>query len=222
MFHKLISKKDINLANRYFQHTKYAQLNWEAHGKPIIKELAQEFIQTVEQEDSCYLHILKDDVKKQQVTQSDNSIYGDSITIRFGHKPLPCTATLPKQDTKHEILVETGASLVFSCGFNGSVIAMIYLPQSNVSQPLRTPYFVAAWQNSNEFTKHDIAPIFELFWQVQLFCGAYTYNRKSARIIARLEARHQQISEGKNVFISYLIYLRTFINGLRKIYGIAH
>lgn len=75
--------------------------------------------------------------------------------------------------------------------------------------------------HSREFNKSDIRRVFKLFIQIYLFGSSYISSKKSAKVYAKLEAKHLQTLEGKNAIIGYLYYLKYIINGLRKIYGIA-
>ena len=153
--------------------------------------------------------------------KTDKTIYGDSITIYFGQRPLPCRPTILKPGVSMEVLVEKGPSLVFSCAFNGSVAAFIYPQETDWSHSSRNAYVVSAWRNSREFNKSDIRRVFKLFIQIYLFGSSYISSKKSAKVYAKLEAKHLQTLEGKNAIIGYLYYLKYIINGLRKIYGIA-
>ena len=153
--------------------------------------------------DRMYITVLNEEADR---VKTEKTIYGDSITIRFGNYPLPCKPTVLKPKVSMEVLVEYGASLVFSCSFNGSVIAFIYPQTTDCSKPIRKAYAIAAWRNSREFSQEDIYKIFKLFLQVHLFGSAYAPSKKAARIFAHLEAKHVQVTEGKNKLIGHFIF----------------
>lgn len=200
--------------------TYYANLNWTVHAKPIIRSEAKRFECEVQEKLAAkiFLTVLSDE--KDSISTQE-TIYGDSITISFGSRPLPCKPTVLGSGVTGATLVEKGPALVFSCAFNGSVGAFIYPQETDCSHPSRKAYMISAWRNSREFNKSDIRRIFKLFTQVYLFGSSYISSKKTAKIYAVLEAKHLQITEGKNAIISYLLYLKYLINGLRKIYGVA-
>lgn len=216
-----VSISDVRRSKREKIETYYANLNWNFHAKPIILEVIEEFEYEIKEKlkDRVFHNILKEQGNGR--IKTDKTIYGDSITIYFGQRPLPCRPTILKPGVSMEVLVEKGPSLVFSCAFNGSVAAFIYPQETDCSHSSRNAYVVSAWRNSREFNKSDIRRVFKLFIQIYLFGSSYISSKKSAKVYAKLEAKHLQTLEGKNAIIGYLYYLKYIINGLRKIYGIA-
>ncbi len=215
-----VNISDVRTSKRERIETYYANLNWIFHAKPIILEVIEEF--EYEIKEKLKVTVLHNILKEQGGRiQTDKTIYGDSITIYFGQRPLPCRPTILKPGLSMEVLVEKGPSLVFSCAFNGTVAAFIYPQETDWSHSSRNAYAVSAWRNSREFNRSDIRRVFKLFIQVYFFGSSYISSKKSAKVYAKLEAKHLQILEGKNAIIGYLSYLKYLINGLRKIYGIA-
>ena len=211
---------DIEKLLRERTETYHANLNWTFHAKPIILKVIEEFEYEIKEKlkDKVFHEILSDDRGK---IETDKTIYGDSITICFGDRPLPCRPTVLRPEVSEEVLVEKGPSLIFSCAINGAVAAFICPQETDYSRPSRKAYMISIWRNSRKFNKSDIYRIFKLFTQVYFFGSSYISSKKTARVYAKLEAKHLQTTEGRNAIISYLFYLKYFIDGLRKIYGIA-
>lgn len=195
-------------------HKYYSYLNWNICVKKLILQELNLFRTTLSSVERLYISDLKDDIDK-GIISSEETYYGDSVSIRFGNIPIPF-----KPLGKQKMLVEKGASLVFSHAMNGSVIALIYPPESNISTAERKFYVVGAWQDPLDLTSHKIRKILLLFLNAQLSGSILSYSRRIALTFAELESKHLSITEGKNRFFTYIKYITTFFKYLRKIYGL--
>ncbi|MDG2954611.1 hypothetical protein P7M11_07735 [Bisgaard Taxon 10/6] len=192
----------------------YSGLNWNICVKKLILQELNLFRTSLSGLTCLYISDLKDDIEKRKIPDEE-TYYGDTVSIRFGSTALPL-----KPLGKQKVLIEKGTNLVFSYSMNGSVVAIIYPSESEISTPERKFYVVGAWENSLDLTTNEIRKILSLFLNVQLSGSVLSYSRRIAFTFAKLESRHLSITEGRNKIFTYIKYITSFFKYLRKIYGL--
>lgn len=208
---------------KIYNSTRYARLNWTHHLKPLIKKSYADFFQRLKEngyEDKPWFNCLSDSIEAGEDIKASKDIYGDSISIQYGHHPVPIAPTYTKGGGLR-VLVEDGASLVFSLNVNGSVVAFICPQKSDISKTKKKYYMIGEWRNSADISASDIRKMLEFLFEIQTYCNIYCSGKISTWLLTKLNAKDESIRGGTNPMLRYFKYLGHLINGVRKLYGMG-
>lgn len=203
--------------------TRYARLNWTHHLKPLAKESYLEFIKHLDGKgysEKPYFNCLSDSVAAGEEIKTPKDIYGDSISVQYGHTPVR-SRPLVTHTGGLKVLVEDGASLVFSMGINGAVLAFIQPQKTEISKTKQKYYLIGEWRNAAEISKSDIRKMLEFLFEIQTYCGILYSGKHSAWILTKLSAKDASIRGGTNPLMRYVKYFTHLVNGVRKLYGMG-
>jgi hypothetical protein len=216
-------RKLISRADRMYLEAYFAQVNWHAHLLPLVKNTVQEFSLELKKQNlqEPYLSVLSEDVRRGYFDHQKSEIWGDSITVSFGSRPIPARAVAPVKG-RSKILSEDQASLVISQSVSGSVVALIYPPSSEVAKPLKPYYMVDFWSNPREICPMHINSLLQLMNETDMFCGAAIYpNNRGTKILAKLQAKDAILANGGSRIWVWLQYVFQATKGVLRLYGIG-
>jgi hypothetical protein len=216
-------KSLLQKANHCHASAYFARVNWSACfvglATSVVAECAKELRDLGFSEP--YVSVLGHDARKGIYDHQKSEIWGDSISVNLGQRPIPVRAVVPVKG-RMSVLSESRASLVFSQSVSGSVIAMIYPPSSEVAKPRKACYMVDLWMNPSDVTKKQIKKIFRLFVETDLFCGAAVYpNSAGSKILAKLEAKDAVLENGGSRIWVWFKYAFRITGGVLRLYGIG-
>ncbi|MBK6999303.1 MAG: hypothetical protein IPH35_04820 [Rhodoferax sp.] len=213
----------IEIAQHMHLEAYFSRVNWKAHLLPIIEAEVQSFSsqQRTQHLKEPHMSVLSQDVARGYFDNQKSEIWGDSITISLGRRPIPAIAVAPVKGSI-KILSEEQPSLVFSQFVSGSVIALLYPPSSEVAKPLKPYYVVDSWANPASVRPKRIKQLLALMNEADLFCGAATYpNSRGQRLLAMLEARDAVLAKGGSRIWVWLCYTFKATTGVLRLYGIG-
>lgn len=201
----------------------FARVNWNAcfveMATSVVKECANELRASGVGEP--YISVLGQDSRRGLYDNQGSEIWGDSISVSLGRRPIPVSAVVPV-NRRTSVLSESRASLVFSQSVSGSVIAVIYPPSSDVARSKKDFYMVDFWANPSDVTKKQIKQIFQLFIETDCFCGAAVYpNSAGTKILAKLQAKDSVLANGDSRIWVWLMYTFRVAGGVLRLYGIG-
>jgi hypothetical protein len=215
--------KLIELANRMYLEAYFARVNWHAHLLPLVKTSVQEFSSELKKLNlkEPYLSVLSEDVRKGYFDHQESEIWGDSITVSLGCRPIPARAVAPVKG-RSKVLSEDQASLVISQSVSGSVVALIYPPSSEVAKPLKPYYMVDFWSNPGEIRSVHIKNLLQLMSETDMFCGAAIYpNKRGTKLLTKLQAKDAILANGGSRIWVWLQYIFQATKGVLRLYGIG-
>lgn len=217
-------KSLLQKADRCYARAYFARVNWSAcfldMATTVVAACANELPEN--EFGKAYVSLLGSEARKGLYSEQKSEIWGDSISITLGQRPIPVTAVVPAKGKAHSLLSETRAALVFSQSVSGSVVAMIYPPSSDVARPKKDAYLVDFWADPSDVTKKQIKKLFRLFVEVDLFCGAAVYpNSTGLKLLAKLEAKDTVLANGGSRLWVWFKYAFRFTRGVLRLYGIG-
>jgi hypothetical protein len=213
----------IERAQRLHMEAYFSRVNWKAHLLPIVEAEVREFSsqRRMQNLNEPHLSVLSQDVASGYFDEQKYEIWGDSISIGLGVRPIPVRAVAPVKGSI-KVLIEQQPSLIFSQFVSGSVIALLYPPSSEVAKPLKTYYIADAWANPVDVRPKHVSQLLALLNEVDLFCGASIYpNPRGQRFLARLEARDAVLAKGGSRIWAWLCYTFKATKGVLRLYGIG-
>lgn len=215
--------KLIEIADHMYLEAYFARVNWYAHLLPLVKTSVQKFSSELKKLNlkEPYLSVLSEDVRKGYFDHQESEIWGDSITISFGCRPIPARAVAPVKG-RSKVLSEDQASLVISQSVSGSVVALIYPPSSEVAKPLKPYYMVDFWCNPGEIRSVHIQNLLQLMNETNMFCGAAIYpNKRGTKLLTKLTAKDTILANGGSRIWVWLQYILQATKGVLRLYGIG-
>lgn len=208
---------------RLYLETYFAKVNWNAHLVPLVQRVESEFSDELKMAGlkTPHLSLLSKDVRSGMYEEQKEELWGDSITISFGCRPVPGIPVV-RVKTRTRVLSEDQSTLVFSQSVSGSVVALIYPPSSDVAKPLKPYYMVRHWRNPGEVNERDVRHLLKLATKVDVFCGSYVYpNREGERLLVKLQVRDAVIADGGSPIWVNLMYILRFAGGVLRLYGVG-
>lgn len=216
-------KKLIETADLLYQEAFFSKVNWSAHLIPLAKETLADFCAELKTQGlpGPHVSILSDDVLKGRFENQEKEIWGDSISIRLGFRPIPVSATAPVKGSL-KLLKEEQASLVFSQSVSGGVIALIYPPSSEVAEPLKPYFMVDYWSNPRKIHSSHIKKLLHLMYETDIFCGAAIYpNSRGTKLLTKLQVKDAVLSKGGSRLWVWLQYVFLATKGVLRLHGIG-
>ncbi len=212
-------------ARRAARESYYAKINWNAHLVPVVRRAIQEFGKDL-QSRKCsppLLTQLAEEISKGNMPQDANSDVGDSISIWLGRRPI-AARTLSSLAGGSPILVEEGATLVFSQqAASGVVYVLLYPPSSAISKPEKSYYLLGIFQNPNLLTAAQVNQLLNDLIELDICCSTQTTpSLTCGKLLAKLDAREKALQGSDNKIFVYVKYLRYLCQALWKLYRAVH
>lgn len=216
-------KKLIESVDRMYLEAYFARVNWSAHLLPLAKKEVYEFCAELRKIGMAepHLSVLSEEVGKGHFDNQQCEIWGDSVTVSLGYRPIPAIATAPVKG-RLTALREEQTSLVISQSVSGSVLALIYPPSSDVARPIKPYYMVNSWSNPREIRSSHINKLLRLMSETDIFCGAAIYpNKMGTALLAKLQAKDAILASGGSRVWVWLQYIFQVTKGVLRLYGIG-
>lgn len=216
-------KSDVASAAAKCVEARYARINWKAHIVPTVKSAYSEFRSTLDRQglQESYLSVLSEEPNLASLKLPDSALWGDSITISFGNRPVPVKPIF-KVGKELRVLSEHQSSLVISVTVSGAVTAVIYPPESVVSKSEKKYYVVMIETDPSSITESTILGILYLTFEIDLFCGVRIFpNRRGGRLMAKLHAKDAVLAGGGSRLWVWISYIWSATTRVLRIYGIG-
>jgi hypothetical protein len=212
-------------ANRNARESHYARINWHAHVVPIVETCFARFCSVLEkaEQDPPYLSRLSDAAQESFLRSVTEEVWGDSITISFGARPIPIRPTLAVKG-RQRVLSEKQASLVISqMATTGSVIVAFYPPHSEISRPEK-PYYVARlFADPRDLRPSIVMSLLRELYVLDLRCAAVVSpSKRCAKVMARLKAREDAFNGRPSSLWGLVRYGYYLAKGLFALWRNAH
>ena len=219
------ARTEAERANKEARESRYARLNWHAHVVPVVEESFAAFCSTLNAArlSTPFISRLSDAQASAPLNEGSEEIWGDSITISFGARPIPIRAVIPVKG-RLRVLSEVQAALVISqIASTGAVIALLYPPKSEISRPEK-PYFVARYfRDPRDIRRKNVMSLLNETLHLDCRCASVVSStRRCARLIARLRAREEAFSGRPSKLWGWARYMYLAIRALFTLIRNAH
>lgn len=167
-----------------------------------------------------YIHVISENFLEHYENQMDE-VWTDSVTLNFGNDAIRSSPVIPVKNRKR-ILVQNNAGLVISQSISGDVIAFLYPPSSELSRPNKNAYMVGRWGDPLMINPNSIRKLIELTMKTNAYNQTMLFpNKKGLRLLARIQAKDDVLSEGGSHIWVWCKYLFTVVTRISRIYGLG-